>query len=384
MATACAMGMGASWNIANVGAVAEPVAAHYGVALATVGLFTTVLFVAELGSMAAIGRLVRRHGARLVGLGALALCAFGNLLILAVDGIVAALALRFVVGVGVGLAFVGGTTYVQNVGGGPLAQGLYGGLSLGTGGFAVAVVPSLAGPLGWQAPFLTALAAAVIAAPLVAAGPDARGASEIGAGFMRLLGDARVIRFAAVQAAAFGLAIVLSNWVVTLLARRGGYPEETAGLIGALILVIGILGRPAGGLYAHRHPERTRTLLAGAMILGAAGSLILGLAPPLAFALLGAAMLGLAGALPFGPTVAGLGRAFPASSGAAFGAMNAYALLMIVIGTPLVGLTFALPGKGLVGFAAAAAYWAFVIFVLPDRATLRQPRGSDVAPQARN
>ncbi|MQA75183.1 MAG: MFS transporter [Solirubrobacterales bacterium] len=123
MAAACAIGMAVSWNIADVGAVAEPIADHYGVALATVGLFTTVLFFAELASMAALGRLVERHGAKLLGLGALGLCAIGNLLTLAVDGIVAALVLRFVVGIGVGLGFVGGTTYVQHVGGGPLAQG---------------------------------------------------------------------------------------------------------------------------------------------------------------------------------------------------------------------------------------------------------------------
>jgi MFS family permease len=372
MAAACAMGMAGSWNLANVGALAEPVADHYEVALPTIGLFTTVLFVAELASMAVIGRMVSRYGARLVGLVAVALCAVGNVGALFGDQVEIALALRFVVGVGVGLGFVGGTAYVAHIGGGPLAQGIYGGMSLGTGGLAVAVVPSLAGAFDWQAPFVSGLAAALVAAPIIAFGPDARSAPGThGSGFVRLLGDSRVLRFAAVQAAAFGLAIVLSNWVVTLLSRRGGYPEETAGLVGALILVMGIIGRPGGGIFAHLRPEHTRRLLVAAMSLGVAGSLLLGIAPPLALALLGSAMVGLAAGLPFGPIVAGLGRTFPASAGAAFAAMNAYALLMIVIGTPLVGLTFALPGDGLIGFAAAAAYWAFVVVVLPDRETLR-------------
>ena len=79
LAAAAAVGVGVSWNIADAGAVAEPLAAHYAVGLAVVGLFTAVLFVAELGSMAAIGPLVGAHGAKLVGLAALAICVVGNL-----------------------------------------------------------------------------------------------------------------------------------------------------------------------------------------------------------------------------------------------------------------------------------------------------------------
>jgi hypothetical protein len=41
----CAVGLGAGWTIANVGAIADSLAVDYGVALATVGLFTTALFV---------------------------------------------------------------------------------------------------------------------------------------------------------------------------------------------------------------------------------------------------------------------------------------------------------------------------------------------------
>ena len=377
MVAACATGMGVSWNLASVGAAAEPVADHYGVALATVGLFTTSLFLAELLSMAAVGALVRRHGARLVGIGALALCAAGNLATLAVDGVAAALVLRFVLGFGVGIGFVGGTAYVQHAGGGPLAQGLYGGLSLGTAGLAVAVVPVLTGAIGWEAPFVSGLAVAAVAAPLVAAGPDSRARADGNpSGFLRLLGNALVLRFAVLYVAAFGLAIVLSNWVVTLLVRRGGFTEEAAGLVGALILVAAIVGRPGGGVYAHLRPERTRALLVLAIVLGALGTMLLGLAPPVAAAAIAALMVGLAGGLPFGPLADGLSRAFPGSTGAAFAAMNAYALLMVIVGTPLVGLTFGLPGDGLIGFAAAAAYWCVALLFCPTPAALRTPRSS--------
>jgi hypothetical protein len=39
-------------------------------------------------------------------------------------------------------------------------------------------------------------------------------------------------------------------------------------------------------------------------------------------------------------------------------------VLAIVCGAPLVGLTFSLPGKGRIGFAAVAALWSAAILVL--------------------
>jgi MFS family permease len=173
-----------------------------------------------------------------------------------------------------------------------------------------------------------------------------------------------------VQSAAFGLGIVLSNWVVTLLTRRGGYDAETAGLIGALILIVGVVGRPAGGLYAHLRPQHTRAVLLGAMLLGASGTMLLGLAPPFALAVLGTVAVGLAAGVPVGPIVAGLGRTFPSAPGAAFAAMNTYALFVIVLGSPLLGATFSLPGDGLIGFVAAAGYWLVAAIALPGRELL--------------
>lgn len=380
MIASCAIGMGVSWNIANVGAVAAPIADHYSIGLAAVGLFTAVLFAAELGSMTAVGPLVRLRGARFVGAAALALCVAGNLATLAVDGVAPALALRFVVGVGVGLGFVGGTTYVQQAGGGALAQGIYGGLSLGTGGLAVATIPSLEAAFGWQAPFVSAAAIGAIALALLPLGPDIRTAPGLDeSNFMRLLGDRRLLRFAAVQSAAFGLGIVLSNWVVTLLTHRGDYSPEAAGLIGALILVVGVVGRPAGGVVAHMRPAWSETLVGTALLLGGAGTALLSLAPAPGLAVVGALAVGLGAGLPFGPIVAGLGRTFSSSPGTAFGAMNLYALVLIVIGSPLLGLSFTLPGEGLIGFLAAAAYWLLAAVVRPGDSLLDPAGQGDIA-----
>ena len=278
------------------------------------------------------------------------------------------------VGIGVGYGFVCGTVYVQQLGGTALHQGLYGGVSLAAGGAAVAAVPPLAGSLGWEAPFLFAAIAGAATLPLVFLGREVRppgGRREIP--FFELLGDRRLIRFALIHSASFGLSIVLSNWVVNVLTEGGDYGEETAGLIGAAILVLGIFSRPGGGLLVHLRPARARALLAATVAAGATGSLLLGMAPALPLALLGSVLLGIASGAPFGALVDGIGRVFPDSPGAAFGAMNTYALVLIIVGTPLVGVTLSLPGDGLIGFAAAAGFCLLAGLFLPPQDLLEPP-----------
>jgi MFS family permease len=373
LVAACAIGMGASWNVANVGALAATVADHYGIALATVGLFTTVLFLAELGSMLSVGRLIDRLGPRRIGAVALALTIVGNAGTLLVDDLVPALALRTIVGVGAGSGFIAGTAYVSKLGGTALAQGMYGGVSLSAGGIAIALIPSLDGALGWRAPFITAVAASLIAAVALLFGPPtAANPGHVETPLRALLLDNRILRFAAVQSAAFGLGIVLSNWVVTILERRGGVSDETAGAIGALIFIMGIVARPLGGLFATRRPDRARALFACGMLVGAAGTLLIGFARPISVAVAGAVLLGIATGLPFGATVTGLARAFPGAPGTAFAVANVYAIALIVVGTPLVGLTFSLPGDGLIGFVAAAALWTLTVAALPHTESLSE------------
>jgi hypothetical protein len=45
--------------------------------------------------------------------------------------------------------------------------------------------------------------------------------------------------------------------------------------------------------------------------------------------------------------------------------VNMAANLVIVAGTPLVGLSFSLPGDGRIGFAAATALWLAAVLVVP-------------------
>jgi MFS family permease len=162
------------------------------------------------------------------------------------------------------------------------------------------------------------------------------------------------------QAATFGLAVVAGNWVVPLLEREGA-SSTAAGLAGGLILFVGIVTRPAGGLLAGRVSGR-RIVVAG--LLGTSlGAFVLALGWSLAVSAIGALVLGLSG-LPFAVIFAAAQRARPDAPGAAIALVNACAVLIVVIGTPLAGLAFELPSDGRLAFAVIAALGAATLIPL--------------------
>lgn len=368
-----ALALATGWNTTNVGAVAEPLADSYGVALATVGLFTTALFVTHLAAQIPGGRASDRLGARRAGFVALATIAVFNAAALAASDPSLALAARALTGFGTGVAFVAGSAYVRAAGGSPFAQGLFGGVGLAGGGLALAAVPTAEAWLGWRAPFATALAIAVAALVLLLLGPsDApRNAARRDEALPRgLLRDQRLYRLAALHGASLGLGTVVGNWVVTLLDRHGGVSVEAAGVVGALTLLLGIVTRPLGGWILREHPERVRATLAASLVAGAVGTLAIAAAEPLAVAAVGAALVGIAVGIPFSAAFTGAAVTRPDAPAASVGFVNAAASGVVVAGAPLLGLAFALPGDGRLGFVVVAVLWAAALFALPRAAEL--------------
>ena len=375
LVAAASLGASASWNISNIGAVPEAVSEHFGVGLATVGLFTTALFLAQTLLMLPAGRLIDRFGPREVGLVALVILASGNALALVSDGLPIALALRFVVGFAVGIGLLAGPAYVKAQGGRALHHGLYGGAVLSIGGLAVAVSSILEPALGWRSPFASALAMALLAMPILLQGPDSRPTQlPLHVPMLSLMLDRRLLRFAVAFVSTFGLAVILSNWAVTLLVRRADVDPGVAGVIASLILGMSVLGRPLGGVLNHRWPGSARTFLIAAATIGSVATLVLANAQPVALTIAAAALVGMMAGLPYGILLAGLGRVFPRQVGVAIGAMSTYAVAAVVVGTPLIGMTFSLPGNGLIGFAAAALIWFASIAGLPRSEMLEGPR----------
>ena len=117
--------------------------------------------------------------------------------------------------------------------------------------------------------------------------------------------DRRLYRLAVLYAASLGLSIVVGNWVVTLLHRHGGLSKSTAGLVGALTLVLGVATRPLGGWILHERPRWMRAAVAGSLVAGALGTVALAVSKPVGLAVVGAALIGLAAGIPFAPAFTG-------------------------------------------------------------------------------
>ncbi len=366
----CAAGLATGWNVANIGAIPSHLARTYGVGLAVVGLFTTALFVTHLAMQIPGGRAADRFGARRAALVGLAITvAFNGLALVAAEPALALVA-RALTGIGTGLAFVAGSAYVRESGGSPFAQGLFGGVGLAGGGVALAVVSQLDGWLGWRAPFWTALVVGAGGlAVLLAAPPEPRRVRaerelDVPAGILR---DSRLYRLAVLYAASLGLSLVVGNWVVELLHRNADVAKGTAGAVGALTLLLGIVTRPLGGWILRERPESMRAAVGASLAAGAAGTALIAVADPLGVAVGGAVLIGLAAGIPFAPAFTGAALARPDAPAAAVGLVNGAASLVAIGGAPLLGLTFSLPGDGRIGFAVVSGLWLLALALLPSR-----------------
>ncbi len=343
-----------------MGAVADPLAATYGVSLAAIGLLTTALFVTHLGAQLPAGIGSDRLGARAVALAAVGAAVSGNTLLLASDAYAVGIAGRLAVGIGSGAGFVAGLDLVRAGGGGPVLHGAYGGATMAGGGLALMVVPWLTDVTSWRAPYWSALGLAVLAAvPLLAVGRLPR-LRHTGEGPLR---DRRLLPLGVLQAATFGLAVVAGNWAVTLLERQGAAPA-VAGLVGGFILFAGVVTRPWGGTLARRRTGQ-RAIIGASLLAAAAGASLLAAGGPLWVSATGAVALGLAAGVPFASIFDAAQRLRPDAPGSAVALVNACAVLTILVGTPLAGLAFELPGDGQLAFAAIAALCILATATLP-------------------
>jgi MFS family permease len=368
----CALGATSGWNFGNLGGIASELAGAYGVGLATIGLLTTAMVMTHLAIQIPGGKASDRFGPARAGAIAMVVLTVGNALALAGAEAGLAVAARAIVGVGTGLAFISGSALVRESGGGPLAQGVFGGVSLAPGGLALAIVPQLEDVLGWRAPFWTALGLAllVLALVLALAPPVPQRPREAGSGVVL---DRSLYRFAILYSASYGIGLVLANWVVELLQRHSTLGDGVAAAVGALTLVLVVVSRPLGGWILDARPGLTSQALVASIVGGTAGTLALILADPAWLAVLGALLVGIGAGIPFSPAFTGAAAERPDAPAAAVGLVNTAANLVVLVGTPLVGLSFSLSGEGRLGFALLALLWLAALPVVSRPRTAAWP-----------
>jgi MFS family permease len=189
---------------------------------------------------------------------------------------------------------------------------------------------------------------------------------------MDIVADRRLYPLAVAHTASFGLSVIAGNWAVSLL-QHDGYGRRLAGAVAALTLLGGLVTRPLGGRAVQRWHEGAAWLLGASMVAGAVGIMLLLLDIPLSARIAGAGLLGLAAGIPFAAAFTGAQLIRRDGPAAAIGFINSCATLLIAVGTPLVGFTFALPGHGRAGFVAIAALWALAcLAVRPSKLPVLQ------------
>jgi MFS family permease len=345
----------------SVGSVADTIASDYGVRLAVVGLFTAVLVLTHLLAQLPAGRATDRFGSVPVGLVAAGLCVAGNALGLLGPDVGLALPARAIVGLGSGAGFVAGADAMRASGLSATWQGVFGAATMAGGGLAVAVTPQLVGGLGWRAPYWSGLAiAAAVGLAVLVALPVRRPRPAHRVAFVV---DRRLVPLGMIHAASLGLSFVAAAWVVPLLERQG-HDRRSAAVVGALVLLGGIVTRPLGGVLVHRAPDRARAALAAGLVAGAVAGGILSLRLPLPLLAIGTLLAGVSAGIPFAILFAAAQRLRPDAPGGAVGFVNAWAVLVLLVGTPLAGLAFALPGDGRLGFAGIGIASAATLLVL--------------------
>jgi len=338
--------------------VAQPLSRAYGVSLAVIGLLTTALFVMHLAAQIPAGMAADRLGPKRVALIAVGSSLVGNVLLVVGPSLALAVPGRMIAGIGSGAGFLAGFELVRSEGGGPLAQGFYGASTMAGGGMALMTLPGLTDATSWRAPYVSAIALTLVAALAVSAvaatAPTraSRGPSSLKAVFH----DRDLVPLGVLASATFGLSLIAGNWIVTLLERQGASPT-LAGLTGGLILFAGITTRPTGGALVRRS-ARIGRLVGASLVAGAGACAVLASGASLAVSAVAALVLGLAAGLPFAAIFATTARLRPDAPAAAFGFVNGCAVLTILVGTPLAGLTFSLPGDGRIAFGVMSALWA--------------------------
>ncbi len=358
---ALALGAGVTWNISNVNPVADSLAPRYGVSLAVVGLFTTALFITHLLAQLPSGRAADHFGARRIGFVAVGFVVVGNLVCLISPSPALAIIGRALVGVGSGSGFVAGADYMRAANPSPFLQGLYGGATMAGGGLAIAIVPQLGSWLGWRTAYWTALAIALAVATALLAAPAE--SSRPPRSRRSVVTDRRLLPLAVIHAATFGLSVVAADWAFELLTHHG-HGQRISAVVAALFLLAGIVTRPLGGYLVRQRPDLARAAVTLSLTIGSVAMLLLALPLPLAVLGLAALVSGLAAGLPLATVFSRAQATVPEAPASAVGLVNGGAVLTIVVGVPLVGLTFSLPGDGRIGFAAIAALWAAGLLAL--------------------
>ena len=358
LTSVCAAGFAFSANYTNHAPMVSTLQGEFGFNQASAGLLTTGIFLTHALMQVPGGRLADRLGAaRMMGL-ALAWVAVGNFAIAFAGAYWHLLFWKIFVGFGTGMSFTAGARYIVQVFSGKalhLAQGMFGGSIVLGSGFVIFAVPQLLGAFGWRGAFLgsTAVAAAVWVYWLIAA-PKPEQNLKHTATIAEMVRHGELWLLGLLQMASFGLVIVVGAWITTLLKNEYKMPIRTAGILGSLVLLLGIVTRPIGGWLIHR--MKIMTLVRAALLLNAAACALLAWGQSIELTMVAIVALGAGCGAPYAAIFTRAAALYPGRAGAAMGLVNMVGILMILVGAPAVGYLADWTGEFRTSFLALGAF----------------------------
>lgn len=268
------LSVGANAFIIAPSSVAPLFAERFGVANAAVGDLVSVAILGVILTQIPAGYLLDRFDNRRLVVPAVGLYVLVVLVIQTVEGYTSLLGLRAVGGVLVGFVFTAGANVVAQVFP-PDRRGFATGIYLASppASFAIAhatgpLVGTSFGPLRvFLLPAAIAVAGSVLFL-LAAREPVRSGSTPTAAEFARALGNRSIVLVALSAFAAYALYLFLNTWLPTYGTEVLSLPLPVAGLVTALVPLVGIVARPGGGWLSGRLGGRRRPVLAGGLLLG--------------------------------------------------------------------------------------------------------------------
>src|SRR5580692_44699 len=310
----CIVAFAYSANYTNHAPLAPALMRQFGFNNALAGFLTTGIFLTHAGMQIPGGYLVDRFGSRRMLLIALLWVAAGNFLMAAAGAYWQLLCCKIFTGMGTGVCFVGGARYIHEGCRGPrlnVAQGFFGGSIQMGAGFVIFAVPLLYRLFGWRPTFLVCAGMVLVAAVIwIVWAPAVEFPPAPPSKFHKMLLAPQLWYLGLMQMATFGISLVVGSWVVVLLIKGMHIPATKAGMVGALVLLLGIV-------------------------------------------------------LPYAAMFSRAGALFPGRAAAAMGFVNMLGIIMIVGGAPLVGHLADLTGSFKTSFSLLAGFCLVTCAVVP-------------------
>lgn len=363
---ACLAGFAFSVNYTNHAPLAAALMKEFSFNKAQAGLLTSAIFLTHAFMQIPGGHLADRFGGKNVILTGLLIITLGNTAIAYAGSYEQLIFWKCFIGLGTGISFIGSARYIaqslphEQL---PKAQGLYGASILLGSGFVIFAVPQLASVFNWSGAFLTtAVIAGFTLILFFISAPTPQKTVHPHVDLRELLSHKELWLLGFLQMASFGLVIVIGTWINELLKLNIGLAPKTAGAVGSIVLLLGIITRTYGGQLVKKLGYRRLILISiGFNIIGC--FILAFLASTFAAVFFAIVLLGFGCGLPYAALFSKATILFPGRAGAAMGLVNMLGIIMILGGSPLLGKIADLTGNFQMAFVALGCFsiLAFVV-----------------------